>query len=100
MPRQVLEIALHIGIFHEAEAQFDANDAAAIPVAGENGDAVAVFVDVGDLRMSHLDKDQVARKHAVALPQQRDEGGCTIAWIAELVWRHDKSVALKKFCGR
>ena len=49
-------------LLHEAEAQFDADDAAALLVAVEYRDPIAILVDVGDLPVDHLDEDQVARQ--------------------------------------
>src|SRR5208283_3108611 len=68
VPRHVGEITLDIGLLHEAEAQFDADHAAAAPVAVEDRHVVAVVMDIRDLGMHHLDNDEVARKNAVAIP--------------------------------
>ena len=47
VPRHFLQHTLDIGLFHEAEAQLDSDDAAVAPIAIEHGDAIAVVVDVG-----------------------------------------------------
>ena len=68
MLRHVLEITLDVRLLHEAKAQFDANDTAAVLVVVEDGHVITVFMDIGDFGVAHFDEDQVARKNAIALP--------------------------------
>ena len=98
VPRHGFEIALDVGFFHEAEPQLDTDHAAAILVALEHRDVIAVFVNVGDFGVRDLDQDQVARKHAVALQQQSNQGGCPIVGMTERVGRHDQRVAFDESC--
>jgi len=93
MPRHGFEIALDVGFFHETEPQLDADDAAAILVAFEHRDVVAVFVNVGDFGVRDLDQDQVARKHAVTFQQQSDQSRRAIIRMPQRVGRHDQRVA-------
>ena len=46
----------------------NADDAAAILVAVEDGHVIAIFVDIGDFGVNHFDENEVARKNAVAFP--------------------------------
>ena len=66
---------LDIRLLHEAELQLHADDAAAVAVAVEDGDPVAVVMDIGDLAVGDFDEDQVAGQDPVALPQQSQQRG-------------------------
>ena len=68
MLRHLREIPLNVRVLHEAKAQLNADDAAAILVSVEDGHVIAAFVDIGDFGVDHFDEDQVARQFAGALP--------------------------------
>ena len=68
VPRQIFETQLDIRLFHEAEPQFDADDAAAILIAVEDGHVIAMVMDIGNLGVNHLDENEIAWKNAVAFP--------------------------------
>ena len=68
MPREILEPLLDVRLFHESEPQLDANDAAAVLVAVEDGHVIAIFEDIGDFGMRDFDEDEMSRQQPVALP--------------------------------
>ena len=93
MPRHLFQQSLDIRLLHEAEAHLHGDDAASLVVAVEDGDAIAIIPDVGDLGVGDFHEDQVPRQDAVALPQHLDDRRRAIGRQPQLARRHDDGVA-------
>src|ERR1700739_2886343 len=78
------KVALDVRLFHEAEAQLHADDAATLLVAVEYNAATTVIVNVRNLRVDYLNENEVTRKDAIAVPQQTDERGRPIRRMTHL----------------
>ena len=68
MPRQFLKVAFDVRLLHEAEAQLNADHATAFFVAVKYDDAIAILVNIGDLRVDDLNQNEVSWKDAVPVP--------------------------------
>jgi hypothetical protein len=65
----------------------------AITLPVEHRHAIAVVPDIGDLAMSNLDENEIARKDPVPLPQHLHDRRRMIARQPQRSGRHDNGIA-------